>query len=899
MTGAKKQKSKTLKPNDSVKLLHFYASKHSQLYLTMVSFCARDCLSKFQEFNSFGRRFLFKCCVSPRKKPLKQSKMTTRRKEKREEIVRKHFRWYTISKRFHSVKCGHKRNVDGLNGWNELHSLLMYINFFRILSPKQPTINLLITFCFTLLFFLLCLLHFSSDVIREESIQRAKFLEADNGRERNSKFGDVINLANGKLEMDAGGHFQLVEINENCIKYCLEESIEGHNITAFWSIYKIRHRDEHRGYRYEWKITVRRLRNNRVDGKRSTEHGSNVRSFLMRDQDYPKFFETFVEKKAPKMEKRIFNTLYDKSEHPFALDYRSYSPYGVNQYDRGVENLNTGEYYAKGSAPSARYQLRDNHLVHENNNHVHHHFFLNKDEVPIFKSSHFEKVSTFPAPYTPLTFPNNGIQPSQVSLSRVHNQLDSYGEVLPTTSQSPFLFPDEVKIQEPIHPTTYRGHYDDNRESILDGEVKANNFNHHHHVHHHQNQIVSFPSGHANVIPISGITTTPTSFALNLNTSPPPSVQSFYSNQFANTKSLQTPNHPNPFFWQGRHSDGHQFNFVGSIPYHENTFSELDPIYHGPTSVSTPSHITPSHISEHDAEIHNPDAGFVSQLPLQDVSENNSYDEPTEVHQTTATNTDPSFTTPYNPITTTKAAKVQVEDDRSSYSDSMNKFDSINAQLPPPDSGADLRVPYVETDKSISSVQLNRKKNHNFETKIDNDDASVEQEKFEKIVEKTTKKSPRYKSQKVFSSTERSSWVPKRPRLRSSDKYKTNSELVKNVDKKPGYATRRKIVVRKTTTTTPEPTTVTQEFHSEHGPIATTLTPQLELKLDEQPRTTQSVRKSVSVHIAEKVTVIPKKGAKVVRSNKYGEISQKPRRVAKIKKVEKSVEDSTESYLEQ
>lgn len=711
-------------------------------------------------------------------------------------------------------------------------------------------------------------------------------------------FGDVINLANGKLELDPNGDFQLVEINENCIKYCLEESIEGHNISAFWSIYKIRHRDEQRSYRYEWKITVRRLRNNRVDGKRSTEHGSNVRSFLMRDQDYPNFFETVVQKKQPRMEKRIFSTLYDQSEHPFNLDYRSYSPYDTNQYDRGVENLNIGEYYAKGSAPTVRYQVRDGQLSPENN-HVHHHFFLNKDEVPLLKSSHFEKVSAFPAQYNALAFQNGAIQPSQVSLPRVHNQLDSYGEVLPTTSQTPFHFPDELKLQDPIHPTTYRGRYDDNRESILDGEIKGNNFNHHHlHHHHHQNQIVSFPTRHTSVIPLSGITTTPTSFALNLNTSPPPSIQSFYPSQFANTKPLQSPNHQNPFFWHGRHSNNHQFNgqhlnFVGSIPYHENTFSELDPIYHGPTDLSTPSHITPSHSSEFDAEIHNPDAGYVSQLPLQDVSDGSSYDEPTEIHQTTSTNTDQSFTTPYNSVTPTKAANVQDEDDQNSYPD------SINAQLPPPDSGADIRVPYVETDKSTSNDQFNRKTNTNFKTKIDIDDASVEQDNFEKAAEKTTKKSLRYKNQKAFSSTERSSWVPKRPRLRSSDKYKTNSELVKNAEKKLGYANRRKIVLRKTTTTTAEPTTVTQESSSEHDPITTTLAPELDLKLDEQPRTTQSVSKSVSVHIAEKVTVIPKKETKIVHSSKHGETIQKPRRVAKIKKVEKNVENSTEGYLEQ
>lgn len=711
----------------------------------------------------------------------------------------------------------------------------------------------------------------------------------------------MINLANGKLEMDSNGNFQLVEIIDNCIKYCLEESIEGHNISAFWSIYKIRHRDEHRGYRYEWKITVRKLRNSRIDGKRSTEHGSNVRSFLIRDQDYPKFFDIIAKpNKQPKMEKRIFNTLYDKSEHPFHLDYRSHLLNDQNQFDHGIENLNIGEYFAKGSAPVIKYQVRDGNFPPENNNHLHHHYFLNKDEVPIFKTSHFEKVSAFPAQYNSLTFPNGAVQPSQISIPRVHNQLDNYREVLPTTSQSPFHFPDEVKLQEPIHPTTYRGHYDDNRESILETDVKENNFNPlpPQHIHHHdRNQIISFPARHANVIPIPSISTTPNSYALHLNTSPPPSIQSIYSKQFPSTKALPSPIHPNLFFWQGHLPNGPQYDFVASFPYHENKFSELDPIYHGSTDLSTPPEVEPSRIPELDVEIHNPDAEYVSQLPLQDISDNNSYDSSTttEDHQTTSTNTDPSFTTPYNaPMTTIKAAKIKVNNERNSYPD------SINAQLPPPDSGTDVRVPYVETeksDKTTSSAHPLRNHEKHFESNIDSHDVSVEQHDIE-ILEKTTKKSPRYKNQKTFTSTERS-WAPKRPRLRSSDKYKTNSELAKNTEKKSNYLNRRKLVLRKKTTTTESPT-VTNGFIDENEsirPTTTAATPVPEPV--EQPRTTQSVQKSVSVHIAEKVTVIPKKGNKMVISSKHTEVNEMPRRIAKIKKVEKNVDDSTERYLEQ
>ncbi|XP_031626438.1 uncharacterized protein LOC116342818 [Contarinia nasturtii] len=738
----------------------------------------------------------------------------------------------------------------------------------------------------------------TSDVILEESIQLARFLELNNGHNRNSRFGDVINLVNGKLEIDRNGVFQLVEIHDNCIKYCLEESIDEHNITAFWSVYKIRHRDEKRGYRYELKFTIRRLQNSPLLFKRNDDHSANIRSFLLRDQDYPKFFEEAVvkKKKLSKMEKRIFNTLYDNAEQPFNLDYRAHPS---QQYDQ--DNLNTGEYYAKGSTQDVRYQVHNPQEVATENANVHHHYFLNKNEVPIFKSSHYEKLATFPDRYNALNFPNNHVvPPNQVSIPRVHSQLDSYGEILQTTSQTPFQFPNHVNFQEQqrtefIRPTTYRGHYDDNRESILDGEVKRDNFVHHS----NRNQLIQFPVRHTHVI---DITSTPSTYAINLNRSPAPSIQTHYNKQYTHTNGIQPAELNQNYqhsYWFGQHPHQQNFNFVGSYPYRDDIYSELDPIYHGP--LATPSDIPSSSVPGGiDGDIHDADAGFVSQLPLQTEGDGfSSYDIPMEVHQTTSTNTDPSFTTPYNFVTTTQVDSSQSEDKSKPFPD------SINAQLPPPDSGADTRIPYV--DESTPRKKSNRKHNEKIKVIIseesgddsddDNDDSlSFGKPSIENIVQKTTKKSTqnRYKNSKNTSTTEKPSWTPKRPRLRNSDKYKTNSELVKRPEKiPPSHANRRKLTLRKVTTTTAAaPTSVTQEFNDESSERVTASTTHVP-KIEEQPRTTQSVRKSVSVHIAEKVTVMPKKSTKMVQnSSKHGE-NLKLRRVARVRKVEKNIADNS------
>lgn len=750
-----------------------------------------------------------------------------------------------------------------------------------------------------------------SDVIHEESVQQARLLELNNERERNSRFGDVINFANGKLEMDKNGQYQLVEMHDNCIKYCLEESIDGHNITAFWTVTKIRHRDEKRGYRFEWKITVRKLRNNRFDGKRNADQNPSVRSFVIRDQDYPKYFETAPPRKPKaKMEKRVFNTAYDRSEQPFQLDYRAHPASPSNQYDRGVEHLNIGEYYAKGSALAAN-KYHDHNpvgaqagvapLTAANDNHLHHHYFLNKNEVPIFHTSHFEKVSAFPAPgFNPL-FPN-AVQ----SLPRINTQVDSYGEFLPTTAQPSFHFPNELN-QEAIKPTTYRGHYDDNRESILDGEVKKPNID----TIDNGNQWISFPARHANIVPVARINTTPptyldlskTSSSPSPSPSPPSPIQSFYNKQLLSPNEIQpslNQNHVNPFYWFGQHphnqNHNQNLNFIPSYPIQDNTFSELDPIYHGTTAFTTPSHFTTSShfpiLGGLNTDVHDTGARFVS---LQNgVSDDGIFDASTEARQTTIVNTESSFTTPLNVVTTTNGEDLQLEDENNTYPD------SINAQLPPPESGADVRVPYVDTtDKSVQTSRTKQKKNRkNYRDTV----VSTEKIGVQEIADKAPKKSPqsRYKIQKLSGSTEKPSWAVKRPRLRYSDKLKTNSEIRRNsADANSPKANRRKITVRKTTTTTEPITTVTSADFTSESVESFSTTPAPEII--DLPRTSQSIQKSVSVHIGEKVTVMPRKSAKVVINSKNGEIKKNPIRRANIKKVEKTAVDgkSTEEMLEQ
>lgn len=214
------------------------------------------------------------------------------------------------------------------------------------------------------------------------------------------------------------------------------------NITALWQVEKIRHRDTSRGHAMELKLTIVPMRRNHAESKREIVSGSGgggggqlkARSFVVRDIDYPRYFDDNAHGLAPrnKIQKRTFD-MFGMSQ-PLFDSYRI--PLHYKYQNKYTDNLNTGEYYVSGEiggqttdrafyqhpAPTIQYQsptgfneqqqLQRPHLIRfptasagSTNDypdtggttspftatHLHHHFYMNKNNVPLVKATAFEK----------------------------------------------------------------------------------------------------------------------------------------------------------------------------------------------------------------------------------------------------------------------------------------------------------------------------------------------------------------------------------------------------------------------------------------------------------------------------------------------------------------------------
>lgn len=767
--------------------------------------------------------------------------------------------------------------------------------------------KIIFKFLFIHFYFHLFFLFFFSDVISEESIKRALFVSLKDENEwRNKKFGDVITLSNGKLEFIDGTHFRITELYPNCRLHCMEATLDGNNVTAFWMIQKIRHRDEQRGYRYEIKITVNKMKNNRFDGKRAIDQNfSNSRSFLIRDQDFPEYFsETATDQKS--MDKRMFNTAYDRAEFPFYLDYRTkFTPTypSAATYDLG-NNLNTGEYYTNRSPPLVIQTKPSNDVQNQQNqdyiqavnshpigkfDDVHHHYFLNKNEVPIYKTSNYEKVTSYPVnSFNSIPFTNNLQHTIRNEVSIPRSQ---HLNTIATSSQAPFDFSNPITVPITQNAATgYRGPYDDNRESILEGEIDRNNIN----DNNNQNLNFAFPTNRptTSVTRATSISIAPTVHTFETNASPATSLLQnpnfVYANQLQSNAQYQQANQ---FYWYGYGNPQYKQNFVPSHQYQENTYSELDPVYHNPAILVTPINVLPIHLQQSNGDTTDTNPRSVTQIPIHSVDvDSHSYKTPTENYQTSSVYSESGYTTPITYATTTQSERPDFKNEQHFYPD------SINAQLPPPDSGIDLNVPYVETDKGLTSIIFNQeRKDENFSTE---NPEYVSSDKYEVVkTEKSPKKSTRVKNElkttkattEIPSSTSEKS-TKKYSRVRGPSKYNSN-------DRKQN---RNVVTVRRRrlkTTTTTEPIITSTFDNNDFTEISetTTIYPEIDTIDDNEPRTSQSIQKSISVHVGDKVTVIPSVSTNTPPRSKYNRKRFSARKSTKATELENTTENSKEA----
>lgn len=111
------------------------------------------------------------------------------------------------------------------------------------------------------------------------------------------QFGDIVMLAMGRLERNTeDGHFQFVQSKRMCDEEdqidvdCLK--LMPRNVSALWSVQKVRHRDEKRNYRFELRFGIIPMvpywRSYRM--AKESPRDFKLRHFVLKQEDYPMYF---------------------------------------------------------------------------------------------------------------------------------------------------------------------------------------------------------------------------------------------------------------------------------------------------------------------------------------------------------------------------------------------------------------------------------------------------------------------------------------------------------------------------------------------------------------------------------------------------------------------------------
>ncbi|XP_035779509.1 mucin-12-like isoform X2 [Anopheles albimanus] len=143
------------------------------------------------------------------------------------------------------------------------------------------------------------------------------------------RFGDIVELAHGRLEREGedGESYYFIQQQEGEQQ---QHRLSKRNVTALWMVERIRHRDDLRGHRYELKFTVApvvRTNNmtNAIDNEMHSASyeeeelakawGDGNRTFIIRDEDYPKYFGAIVPPNAnvpTTMHRKNDQAMYDR-----------------------------------------------------------------------------------------------------------------------------------------------------------------------------------------------------------------------------------------------------------------------------------------------------------------------------------------------------------------------------------------------------------------------------------------------------------------------------------------------------------------------------------------------------------------------------------------------------------
>uniref|UniRef100_A0A182PJ48 Uncharacterized protein n=1 Tax=Anopheles epiroticus TaxID=199890 RepID=A0A182PJ48_9DIPT len=152
------------------------------------------------------------------------------------------------------------------------------------------------------------------------------------------RFGDIVELAHGRLEQDGDDSYLFVQQQEGKLQE------PQRNVTALWQVERIRHRDDLRGHRFELKFTIAPSKQAPIERdstatplegeQEERDVATSNRTFIIRDEDYPKYFGPLVNspnaipmhRKNDQMFDRTFFDMVQSNAHPQPHQFNSFAP---------------------------------------------------------------------------------------------------------------------------------------------------------------------------------------------------------------------------------------------------------------------------------------------------------------------------------------------------------------------------------------------------------------------------------------------------------------------------------------------------------------------------------------------------------------------------------------------
>ncbi|XP_055539300.1 mucin-5AC-like [Wyeomyia smithii] len=215
------------------------------------------------------------------------------------------------------------------------------------------------------------------------------------------RFGDIVELAHGRLEKENDDAYYFVQDDS------ANPHANGRNVSAYWKVERIRHRDEQRGHRYELKFTVAPIKDYLLD-----ENAIVNRSFVVRDEDYPRYFG-FVSPNSIPMTKKS-DQFMDRAVFDPVMPY--HPAYSNRLYRPTQATMTLGEYLIQS-------------------------LFSSGDNAP--KLSKFAQKSF--RSFNRVKFPDSAVFDSRTSpkyYHHIHFQRPSIAPLAPTLPPSPPLIKD-------------------------------------------------------------------------------------------------------------------------------------------------------------------------------------------------------------------------------------------------------------------------------------------------------------------------------------------------------------------------------------------------------------------------------------------------------------------------